>query len=78
MAGERRKPRETSASGSSAKNPAKIPPITGAAWKDQKKAASDKKDNSTDSGTTADSLTEQLHEQSLGSDSAKRNHQLYA
>ncbi len=71
MAGERRKPKEMSASGSLAKNPAKVPPQTGATRKDQMKAASDKKDNSTDSKTTADSLMEQLHEQTLRRDSAK-------
>ena len=70
MAGERRKPRETSVSGPSTKNPAKIPPKTGATSKDQKKAASDKEENSTDSGTIADSLMGQSHEQGLRRGSA--------
>ena len=62
MAGERRKPRDTSASGSLAKDPVKIPPKTGATSKDQKKAVFDPKDNSTDNETIADS---QLGEQTL-------------
>ena len=70
MAGERRKPRETSASDSLAKNPAKIPPKTGATSKDQKKAVSDSKDNSTISKTIADSLSEHLREQTLKRDPA--------
>ena len=65
MAGERRKPRDTSASGSLAKDPIKIPPKTGTTSRDQKKAASDPKDNPTDSETIADS---QLGEQTLEKD----------
>ena len=63
MAGERRKPRETSASRSLAKDSAKIPLKTDATSKDQKKAASDRKDNSTDSETIAAPIMEQLREQ---------------
>lgn len=70
MAGERRKPRETSASGSLAKNPAKIPPKTGATSKDEKKAASDKKEHPTNSETIVDSLMENPHEQGLRRGSA--------
>ena len=70
MASERRKPRETSASGSLAKNPVKILPKTGATTVDQKKAASDKKNNSTDSEAITDSLSEQLREQTLKRDPA--------
>lgn len=67
MAGERRKARDTSASGSLAKDPVKIPPKTGATSKDQKKAASDPKDNPTDSETIAAS---QLGEQTLKKEQA--------
>ena len=67
MAGERRKARDTSASGSLAKDPVKIPPKTGATSKDQKKAASDLKDNPTDSETIAAS---QLGEQTLKKEQA--------
>ena len=70
MAGERRKPRETSASRSSAKKSAKIPPKTDATSKDRKKTASDKKDNSTDSETIAVPLMAQLHEQAPKEDTA--------
>ena len=63
MAGDRHKPRGTSASDPSAKNSAKIPPKTDATSKDQKKAASDKKDNSTDSEMITVPPIEQLHEQ---------------
>ena len=70
MAGERRKPRETSASRSSAKKSAKIPPKTNATSKDREKAASYRKDNSTDSETIAVPLMEQLHEQAPRRDTA--------
>ena len=63
MADERRKPRGTSVSGSLAKNSAKIPPKPGGTSKDQKKAVSDSKDDSTTSEKIADSLSEQLREQ---------------
>lgn len=70
MASERRKHREMPASGSLAKNPAKISPKTPATSKDQKKDAFDKKNNSTDSGTIAHSLSEPSGEQTLKKDSA--------
>lgn len=63
MAGDRHKLRETSGSGSLAKNPANIPPKTDATSKDQKEAASDKKANSTHSETITVPPMEQLHEQ---------------
>ena len=65
MASERRKPRETSASTSLPKSPSKIPRKTGATSKDQEKAAADKENDSTDSETITNSLSEQLHEQTV-------------
>ena len=63
MAGDKHKPRDTSASGPSAKNSAKIPSKTDATSKDRKEAASDKKDNSTDSEMITVPPIGQLQEQ---------------
>lgn len=63
MAGDRHKPRETSASDSLSKNSAKIPPKKDATSKEQEEAASNKKDDLADSETIAVPLMEHLHEQ---------------
>ena len=70
MAGDRRKPRETSASDSLAYQSAKIPPKKEATSKDQEEPASDKKDNLNDSETIAVPHMEQLHERVPGRDIA--------
>ena len=70
MASNRHKPQETSASGSLAKKPAKIPPKTDDTSKEQQKAASDKADHSIDSETIAVPLMEQLYEQAPRRDTA--------